>query len=130
MMLGVVASNGKRKHPYWFPQGLKITTQVCLDVLQTVVKPWINETFSYGGFELVLQQDSDPGHKSKMVQQRCESNFENFNFWPWGSDRHLSWTSHQLTMLFVESRCCATPHSNMDTLKAPVEVQWTNMPYE
>lgn len=47
MMLGVVASNGARMPPFWFAKGLKIDTEVYLDVLKNVVKPWIDATFHF-----------------------------------------------------------------------------------
>ena len=45
MMLGVVASDGKKMPPYFFPQGLKINTEVYLNVMRKVVKPWIDTNY-------------------------------------------------------------------------------------
>jgi len=42
MMLGVVASDGKRMPPNWFPKGLRLDTKEYLKVMENVVKPWIN----------------------------------------------------------------------------------------
>ncbi len=66
MMLGVVASDGKRMPPYWFPKGLKVGTEEYLEVMQRVVKPWIDQNFE--GIQYVWQQDSAPGHKAKKTQ--------------------------------------------------------------
>ncbi len=39
MMLGIIASEGKVMLPYWFPAGLKVTTEVYVEVLKNMVKP-------------------------------------------------------------------------------------------
>ncbi len=41
MMPGVVASDGKLIPPYWFLKGLRVGTTEHLDILQSIVKPWI-----------------------------------------------------------------------------------------
>ncbi|QQP40167.1 Uncharacterized protein FKW44_014133 [Caligus rogercresseyi] len=55
-MLVVVASDGKSMPPFWFPAGLKVGTNEYLDVLKTVVKPWLDSTYPEGNY--VFQQDS------------------------------------------------------------------------
>ncbi|QQP40634.1 Uncharacterized protein FKW44_014746 [Caligus rogercresseyi] len=80
MMLGVVASDGKSVPPIWFPAGLKVGTNEYLDVLKTVVKPWLDSTYPEGNY--VFQQDSAPGHKAIKTQKWCSDNLT--NFWPWG----------------------------------------------
>ncbi len=126
MMLGVVASDGKRMPPYWFPKGLRVGTPEYLHVLQTAVKPWIDQNYPEGGY--VFQQDSAPSHKAKETQQWCKVNFD--RFWPW-----TSWppSSPDLSPLDfgvwgnVERVACATPHQNVDELKAAVEKEWAEM---
>ncbi len=126
MMLGVVASNGKAMPPYWFPAGLRVGAKEYLEVLQTVVKPWVDENFP--GENVCWQQDSAPGHKAKVVQKWCLENFQHFwdmSFWPpqspdanpldygiWGT---------------LDTRACATPHHSVANLKASVELEWDNM---
>jgi len=127
MVLGVVASDGSRMPPYFFPKGLKITTEVYLDVLKTVVKPWVESTFPNSKY--VWQQDSAPAHKAKRTQQWCKKNFQ--DFWPWSK-----WppSSPDLNPLdygiwgYLESKACATPQRSVDDLKSAVIEQWTNMP--
>ncbi|QQP40024.1 Uncharacterized protein FKW44_013923 [Caligus rogercresseyi] len=48
MMLGVVTSDGKAMPPYWFPKGLKVGMEEYLEVMKTVVKPWLDRTYSKG----------------------------------------------------------------------------------
>ncbi len=76
MMLGVVASDGKVMPPYWFPKGLRVGTLEYLDVLQNVVKPWIDQ--NYEGQDYVWQQDSAPSHKANKIQSWCKENFCKF----------------------------------------------------
>ncbi|QQP37280.1 Uncharacterized protein FKW44_017497 [Caligus rogercresseyi] len=45
MMLGVVASDGKRMPPFWFPQGLRVGAKEYLAVIKNVVKPWLDATY-------------------------------------------------------------------------------------
>ena len=66
MILGVVSSEGDVMPPHFFEAGLKINTDVYLDVLEKVVVPWCK---SVAGDRLwVWQQDSAPTHMSKKTQ--------------------------------------------------------------
>jgi len=78
MMLGVVTSDGKAMPPYWFPQGLRAGAKEYLDVMEKVVKPWLDATYPSGNY--CWQQNSAPGHKAKIVQDWCLENLA--NFWP------------------------------------------------
>ena len=66
MVFGVVSSEGHIMPPHIFEVGLKINTEVYLDVLKSVVIPWCNQVA--GGRPWVWQQDSAPAHKSKKTQ--------------------------------------------------------------
>jgi len=126
MMLGVVSSDGKKMPPYWFPKGLKVGTQEYLHVLQTVVKPWIDQNYPNGGY--VWQQDSAPSHKSKQTQDWCKANLK--KFWPWTiwppSSPDLSPLDYGIWGN-VERKACARSHRNVDELKASVEEHWASM---
>lgn len=127
MMLGVVASDGKRMPPYWFPKGLRITAAVYLDVMETVVKPWIEANYPQGNY--LWQQDSAPAHKAKVTQKWCEEHLA--RFWKWEM-----WppSSPDLNPLdygiwgYVEGKACATSHPSVANLKAAVEREWATMP--
>ena len=43
MMLGVIASNGKKMPPVWFKRGYWLTSVVYKEVLETIVLPWAKE---------------------------------------------------------------------------------------
>ena len=63
MVFGVVSSEGHIMPPYIFEVGLKVNTEVYLDVLKSVVIPWCNQVAS--GRPWVWQQDSVAAHKFK-----------------------------------------------------------------
>ena len=60
-------------------KGLRIDTKVYLEVMETVVKPWIEANYPEGNY--VWQQDSAPAHKSKATQKWCERHLA--RFWKW-----------------------------------------------
>ena len=66
MVFGVVSSKGHIMPPLIFEVGLKVNTNVYLDVLKSVVIPWCNQVA--GGRPWVWRQDSVPAHKSKETQ--------------------------------------------------------------
>ena len=73
MVFGVVSSDGHIMPPHIFEVGLKVNTNVYLDVLKSIVIPWCNQVA--GGRPWVWQQDSTPAHKSKeteaWLQKEC-----------------------------------------------------------
>ena len=109
MMLEVVGSNGKRMPPYWLPQGLKIGQNEYLEVLKTVVKPWID--VNYKNVDYVWQQDSAPGHKAKKTQAWCKENFKNFwstSMWLRNSPDLIPLTMESGALLRVGLMLCLT----------------------
>ena len=66
MVFGVVSSEGYIMPPHIFEVGVKVNTEVYLDVLKSVVIPWCNQLA--GGRPWMWQQDSAPAHKSKETQ--------------------------------------------------------------
>ena len=66
MVFGMVSSEGHIMPPHIFEVGLKVNTKMYLDVLKSVVITWCNQVA--GGRPWVWQQDSAPGHKSKVTQ--------------------------------------------------------------
>lgn len=66
MVLGVISSEGDVMPPYFFEQGHRVNAVAYIHVLETVVKPWMDQVAS--GREYVFQQDSAPAHKAKKTQ--------------------------------------------------------------
>ena len=127
MMLGVVASDGKRMPPYWFPKGLRINTKMYLEVMEDVVKPWIEANYPEGNY--VWQQDSSPAHKSKATQKWCEENLS--RYWEWGMWPPFRPDLNPLDYGiwgFIESKACDRPHNSVADLRASVDREWAAMP--
>ncbi len=78
MVLAVLSSDGKVMAPYFFAPRSSVNATTYLNVLTTVVKPWIDDNF--GGVQYTFQQDSAPAHKAKIVQEFCRQNL--YHFWP------------------------------------------------
>ena len=94
--------------------------------MKTVVKPWLDQEYPEGNY--VWQQDSAPGHKAKTTQKWCEENLA--EFWPWTMWPPSSPDCNPLDYGIwgaVERKACATPHPNVNSLKAAVEEEWSIM---
>ena len=76
IVFGVVSSEGHIMPLHIFEVGLKVNTNVYLDVLKSVVIPWCNQVA--GGRPWVWQQDSAPAH---WLQKKCYD-FVTFSHWP------------------------------------------------
>lgn len=126
MMLGVVASDGEKMPPHWFPKGLKIGAKEYIEVMQMVVKPWLDVTYPNGGY--VFQQDSAPGHKAKVTQKWCTENLA--GFWPWTmwppSSPDLNPLDYGIWSA-LQPKACATSHASVNALKLSVEKEWSAM---
>jgi len=65
LVLGVVSNKGDVMHLDIFEARLKITTEVHLDVLTTVVKPWMDKVSA--GRLYILLQGGTPAQTSHMT---------------------------------------------------------------
>ena len=89
MMLGVIASDGEKMPPHFFPSGLKINTEVYMRVLRTKVKPWVEAT--YPEKDVIWQQDSALPHGAKLTQAWLAKNLPGFwskEIWPISSPKY------------------------------------------
>ena len=66
MVLGVASSDGDVMLPYFFPEGLRVAANNYINVLETVVKPWMVGVA--GERPYVFQQDSAPTHMARTTQ--------------------------------------------------------------
>ena len=83
MVLGVVSSEGDVMPPYFFPKGLKVNSEEYVKVLETVVKPWMDEVAS--GRPYIFQQDGAPALTSIKTQDWSRENLPFFfekEVWP------------------------------------------------
>lgn len=110
MVLGVVASNGKKCPPIFIESGVRITADIYIDLLKSKVLPWIKRELR--GDEYVFQQDGAPAHTAKKTQDFLRANFQSF----WGKE---VWppSSPDLNPLdfsiwgVLEAKACRTPHN-------------------
>lgn len=127
MVLGVLGSDGKKMPPYFFKQGEKIGSEVYYKVLRYVVLPWIKATYPDGNY--VWTQDGAPCHTSKKNQDFCRNNFADFwakDFWPPSSP-----DLNPLDFFWwgtIERLTNATPHRNINSLKASITKVWSDYP--
>ena len=83
MVMGVVSNQGDVMTPHILAAGLKINTEVYLDVMTTVVKPWMDEVAS--GRPYIFQQDGAPALTSIKTQDWSRENLPFFfekEVWP------------------------------------------------
>ncbi|KAL1110394.1 hypothetical protein AAG570_007925 [Ranatra chinensis] len=83
MVFGCVSSEGDVMPPHFFQEGLRLTSDGYVELLNTVVKPWIRRVAD--GRLYVWQQDSAPCHTSGKSQKWLSENVYDFtssNVWP------------------------------------------------
>jgi hypothetical protein len=84
MVFGLVTSDGKVMPAHIFPGGLKVNTDVYVDLLKKVVWPWLASTYP-PGTKFMWIQDSAPCHVSKKAIDFLTSKFDVVvrpNEWP------------------------------------------------
>ena len=126
MVLGIVASDGKKCPPYYFPQGLRITSKVYIRVLRTHVLPWLEANYPDGNY--IFQQDSAPAHRAKKTQEWMEKNLA--NFWPWSLWPPAAPDNNPLDYAvwgLLDGKVRAIRHSSVDHLKASIAREWEDM---
>ncbi|QQP41172.1 Transposable element tcb1 transposase, partial [Caligus rogercresseyi] len=90
-----------------------------LDVMQTVVKPWMTQIAA--GRPYLYQQDGAPAHTSNLVQNWCLENLDMFwskEFWP-PSNPDLNPCDYYLWGV-LERDPNKRAHNTVDSLKAAI----------
>lgn len=108
-------------------QGVKVNSQNYLnDILKKHVLPWSQTHFA--GRNWTFQQDSAPAHKAKVVQAWCKNNFPSMitsaEWPPYSPD--LNPLDYSVWSV-LESKACATPHKNLDSLKRALQKAWEDL---
>ena len=119
MVLGVVSNEGHVMPPHFFTQGMKINAAAYIEVLSTVVKPWIDTVRN--GRPYIFQQDSAPAHKAQRTQEWLADNFHDHitpNLWP-PSSPDLNPLDYYVWGV-VERDVNKHPHNTKDSLKASI----------
>ena len=125
MMLGVVASNGEKMPPVWFPRGYRLTAAAYKDVLVTKILPWVRKITRNENY--VFQQDGTHTHTVKIVQEWLGSNM---NFWPkdfWPPQSPDLNPLDYSVWTHIESKACKVRHSRVEELKSFVNRSWASM---
>lgn len=126
MVLGVVASDGKKMPPYFFKPNEKVGADVYYKVLRYNILPWLKANYPAGNY--VWTQDGAPAHTSKKAQVFCQVNMADY----WPSDMWPS-SSPDLNPLdfavwgVLERKANHTPHPNVDSLKVAIKAEWDNL---
>lgn len=118
-VLLVVSSEGDVMPPHFFDKGQTITSQVYLEVLQTVVHPWITQVAA--GRPYVFQQDGAPAHNSRIVQNWCDEHLDMFwskEFWP-PSSPDLNPLDYYCWGV-IERESNKRAHNSVDSLRAAI----------
>lgn len=126
MVLGVVSNEGHGMPPYFFPQGLRVNAAAYIEVLETVVKPWIDSMRSERPY--VFQQDSAPSHKAMTTQDWMAENLHDHitpNMWP-PSSPDLNLLDYYVWGV-VERETNKHPHNTIDSFKAAIIRVMTNI---
>ena len=127
MMLGVVGSDGQKMPPYFFKSGLKINTEVYLNVMRRVVKPWLDATYPDGNY--IWQQDSAPAHGSNKTQAWLAKNLA--NYWPkelWPPNSPDANPLDYGIWGEMTKKVGATSYNSTDDLKAAIVREWDALP--
>jgi hypothetical protein len=83
MVLEVVSNNGDVMPPHIFEASLRVNTEVYIDMLTNVVKPWMDGVTA--GRPYIWQPDAVPANMSQKTQDWCRENLPFFwekEVWP------------------------------------------------
>ena len=69
MLWAAVSFDGSKSTLVFIEKGVKVDTQVCIEILAEKDLPWITESF---GKRYVLAKVCDPFHKLNVTQQWCQ----------------------------------------------------------
>jgi transposase len=127
MCFGLVASDGKKMDPFFWPAGTKINADAYIEVLQNHVKPWIDA--NYGPDEnWVFMQDGAPCHTARKTYKWMDTN--NIKYWPkeyWPPNSPDLNPLDFIIWAYVARRSNKTSHPNLDSLRAAIMKAWASM---
>jgi hypothetical protein len=126
MVLGIVASDGRKCPPIFVPEGEKVNTEAYIGLLEANLLPWLRKNYPAGNY--VFQQDGAPAHTSNRTQKWLADNlaqFWNKTLWP-PSSPDLNPLDYSIWSV-LESKACATSHANLDDLKASIVRAWRGL---
>jgi hypothetical protein len=126
MVLGIVASDGKKCPPIFIPGGLKVNTEVYIDLLKKKFVPWLRRTYPDGNY--VFQQDGAPAHTSKRTQVWLVMTLSGFwakDVWP-PSSLDLNPLDYSVWGV-LKAKACKTSHPSVEALKVSIAKTWRTL---
>jgi len=122
------SSEGDIMLPHYFKNKETVTKEVYVNVLASVVKPWMETVAS--GRPYVFQQDSAPVHTSHLVQNWLSDNIDMFwskEFWPPNSP-DLNPLDYYVWNV-VERVTNKSKHPNVTSLRTTIETAFVDIDY-
>lgn len=126
MVLGVVSNEGDVMPPHFFEKGLKVNAAVYIDVMSTVVKPWMDRVA--GGRPYVFQQDGAPAHNANITQEWLADNLP--EFWPkevWPPSSPDCNPLDYFVWGVCEREVNKAPHNTLDSVKNKIKEVMGNL---
>ncbi len=100
----------------FIPEGIKVNKEVFLDMVRDEVLPWIQDNW----FQFYLPTGLSACDGSKVIQGFCKVKFPDFwSKFMWPPSSPVLWTTP-----YSQARACATPHKNINVLKASLVKEW------
>jgi hypothetical protein len=129
MVLGVESNKGDVMLPHVLKAGLRVNTDVYIDLLTNVVKPWMDRVAA--GRPYIWQQDGALAHTSKKTQDLCRENLSFFwekEVWPPSSPEcnpmdYFVW-------VVAERDTNRSPHNTKVSLIASIKEVFSKFPRE
>ena len=129
MVLGVMSNEGDVMPPHFFKKGESVTSEVYINIMRTVVKPWMDQIA--GDRHYVFQQDGAPAHTANKTQEWLAGNLPEYwpkEVWPPSSPDcnpldYFMWS-------VVERDVNRTSHNTIDSLKTKIVAVMTSMERE
>ena len=126
MVLGVISNERHVMPPHFFEQGHRVNAAAYIDILASVVLPWIESVAQ--GRPYVFQQDSAPAHTAHTTQEWLSDHFHDHvtpNMWP-PSSPDLNPMDFYVWGV-VERQTNRHPHPNRDLLKSAISQEMKHM---
>jgi hypothetical protein len=115
--------------PHFFEMGQRVNAKQYIEVLDTVVKPWMKTVA--GECPYVFQQDGAPAHTAKLTQEWLKANLQ--DHWPkeiWPPSSPDCNTLDYFMWSVCEREVNKQPHNTMASLKAKISEVMADMDME
>ena len=117
MVFGVISSEGDVMPPYFFEEGHRVNADAYTHVLETVVKPWMDQVAS--GREYIFQQDSSTQSRENPGLANAERT-PSLEPWPVDPFDFFEWD-------VVQRDVNKTFHNTIQSVKDTVHAVMTHM---